>query len=196
MVLMLIGDRAEIYTCRVTRPDVVRRATSAKGSQRQHRPASSFARRWIISVRGSTARGRPSRPLPSASPKPVARALPLRRPSAAPPRLRHAERRCAIGRVAAAPAGSGPTPGVRLRLQARSSANPVGRQHTPHYRHRPAPPHVGARRLRDQRLRGALCVPKVGGPGRQRLAEPPDPASHTRHHRPRLAALCLAYFRR
>jgi hypothetical protein len=194
-VLMSARSRAEICTCRVTRPGVARRATSAKGSRRLHRPVSSFARRWITSVRGSTGRGRRSRPLPSASRRPAGRALPLHHPSAAPPRLRCAGKRCAIGRVEASP-GNGLALSVQLRLNVRSNANRVGQRHTRLCRHRPGPPHVGARQPRGRRQHSERHVPRVLEPDRQRRGEPPDPASQTRRHRPKLAARCLEYFRR
>jgi hypothetical protein len=195
MVLMPVDNRAEICTCRAARPYVAQRATSAKESQRPHRPVSSFARRWITSVRASTARGRRSRPLPSVFPRLVARALPSRRRGAAPPRLRHAGKRRAIGRVAAPPA-SGQMPGGQRPVKGRSSASRAGQQRTARFRGRPGLQRVGAVRGRDRRQRSAPCVPKARRPGRQRLGGPPDPASHRRHHRPKLAALCLAYFRR
>lgn len=185
----------EICTCRVTRPGVARCATSAKESQRPRRPVSSFAKRWITSVRASTGRGRRSRPLPSASPRPVARALPWRRPGVVRPRPRRGGKRCETGRVAAL-VGNGQTPDVRRRLSVHSSASRGGRQHTRRCRRKPGPPHVGALQPRGRRLHGGPYALRARRRARQRRGGRPGHAKRTRHYRPKLAALCLEYFRR
>ena len=165
-------------TCRVTRPGVARCATNAKGSQLPPKPVSSFARRWITSARASTGRDRRNKPLPSASPRPVARALLLRRPSAAVPRMRHGRRRHAIGSWAA-PVAGGQTPGAHRPLKTRWRASHVGRQRTQHYRHRLARPHIDALRLKDRRARGGLRGRKALRCGRQPHDGQPKRASRT-----------------
>lgn len=169
---------ARRLACPVTRPSVARCATGAKEKQHRHKPVNSSARKWITSAKASTGRGRRSRPLPSASPKPVAPAYLSRRPRPAKRRMKHARKRCETGCVAQRARSRRP-PGVRRRLKARSGANRVGRQLAPRYRSRRVLRLVDALQLKGRRRRGSPCARRALACDPPRHGGQPAPARRT-----------------